>query len=116
MQALVANGTDIDGLQQGKTAYIAGDYQAAINAFNDYTTNYQLAAIPAELHLMLGRAYREIGNFDAATVAFRRLLTSIHKTHYLVMHYWNGDVHAFCQVIFRWRLRRIWRLLITITI
>lgn len=74
MQALIANGADIDGLQQGKTAYVAGDYQAAINGFNDYTTNYQLAAIPAELHLMLGRAYREIGNFDAATVAFQTII------------------------------------------
>lgn len=74
MQLLIANGTDIDSFQQGKTAFIAGDYQATINAFNDYTTNFQLAAIPAELHLLLGRAYREIGNFDAATVAFQTII------------------------------------------
>lgn len=74
MQDLIANGTEIDSFQQGKTAYIAGDYQAAINAFNEYTTTRQLAAIPAELHLMLGRAYREIGNFDAATVAFQTII------------------------------------------
>jgi len=74
MQELIANGAEIDGLQRGKTAFIAGDYQAAINAFNEYTTNYQLAAIPAELHLLLGRAYREIGNFDAATVAFQTII------------------------------------------
>lgn len=74
MQDLIANGIEFDGLQQGKAAYVAGDYQAAINAFNDYTTTHQLAAIPAELHLMLGRAYREIGNFDAATVAFQTII------------------------------------------
>lgn len=74
MKVLIANGTEIDTFQQGKSAFIAGDYQAAINAFNDYTTTRQLAAIPAELHLMLGRAYREIGNSDAATVAFQTII------------------------------------------
>jgi soluble lytic murein transglycosylase len=74
MQQMIANGADIDGFQQGKSAYIAGDYQATINAFNGYTTTHQLASIPAELHLMLGRAYREIGNSDAATVAFQTII------------------------------------------
>jgi soluble lytic murein transglycosylase len=74
MQQVIANGIEIDDFQVGKSAYIAGDYQAAINAFNSYTTSHQLAAIPAELHLMLGRAYREIGNSDAATVAFQTII------------------------------------------
>ncbi len=74
MQELIANGTEIDGFQRGQTAFVAGDYQATINAFNEYTTNFQLAAIPAELHLLLGRAYREIGNFDAAAVAFQTII------------------------------------------
>lgn len=74
MQQVIANGAEIDGFQQGKSAYIAGDYVASINAFNDYTTTRQLASIPAELHLMLGRAYREIGNSDAATVAFQTII------------------------------------------
>ena len=74
MQQVIATGIEIDGFQLGKAAYGAGDYQAAINAFNEYTTTHQLAAIPAELHLMLGRAYREIGNSDAATVAFQTII------------------------------------------
>ena len=74
MQALVENGRDLDGFVRGKAAFVAGDYQAAINAFNDYTTTHILEAIPAELHLMLGRAYREIGNSDAATTAFQTII------------------------------------------
>jgi len=74
IQQVIASGIEIDGFQLGKSAYIAGDYQAAINAFNQYTTTHQLASIPAELHLMLGRAYREIGNSDAATVAFQTII------------------------------------------
>ena len=74
LQQLIANGIEIDSFQQGKSAFIAGDYPTAINAFNEYTTTHQLAAIPAELHLLLGRAYREIGNVDAATVAFQTII------------------------------------------
>ena len=73
LQQLVAQGQTFDGLQRGRAAYIAGDYQAAIQAFNDYTSS-QPAAIPAELHLMLGRAYRAIGNSDAALVAFQTII------------------------------------------
>lgn len=74
IQALEANNTEIDGFRRGKAAYIAGDYQAAINSFNEFTTTHQLDAIPAELHLLLGRAYREIGNSDAAIIAFQTII------------------------------------------
>ena len=69
--ALSQHGVAYDGLQRGRAAYIAGDYQAAIDAFNQYTTTNELAAIPADLFLSLGRAYRQIGNSEAAAIAFQ---------------------------------------------
>jgi len=74
LQQLAAQGRAFDGFQRGRSAFIAGDYQAAIDAFNEYTSTRQLAAIPAELYLMLGRAYRAIGNFEAAAVTFQVII------------------------------------------
>ena len=71
---LSRHGTEYDGFRRGKAAFIAGDYQAAIDAFNQFTTAQESAAIPAELFLLLGRAYRQIGNADAASVAFQTLI------------------------------------------
>ncbi len=68
------HGVVFDGLQRGRAAYIAGDYQAAIQAFNHFTTSHELAVIPADLFLSLGRAYRQIGNSDAATIAFQTVV------------------------------------------
>lgn len=74
LQRLAAQGQAFDGFQRGRSAYLAGDYQAAINAFNEYTSARQPSEIPAELYLMLGRAYRSISNFDAATVTFQVII------------------------------------------
>lgn len=74
LDLLSRQGVSYDGLQRGRAAFSAGDYQAAIDAFNEYTTTHQLAAIPAELFLTLGRAYRQIGNSDAAAVAFQTII------------------------------------------
>lgn len=74
INALRPLGIEYDGLQRGRAAYIAGDYQAAIAAFNQFTASHQLAAIPADLFLSLGRAYRQIGNSAAATVAFQTVI------------------------------------------
>ncbi len=74
MGALSQAGIEYDGLRRGRAAYIAGDFQAAIESFNQYTSSHQLAAIPAELFLTLGRAYRQIGNSDAASVAFQTVI------------------------------------------
>ena len=71
---LSQQGATYDGLQRGRAAFNAGDYQAAIDAFNEYTTTHELAAIPADLFLTLGRAYRQIGNSDAAAVAFQTIV------------------------------------------
>ena len=79
LKALDAARSVYDGFQRGKSAFIAGDYQAAIGAFNDYTTSHELSAIPAELHMFLGRAYRQIGNADAALVAFQTIVDQYPK-------------------------------------
>ncbi len=74
LDMLSRQGVAYDGLQRGRAAFSAGDYQAAIDAFNEYTTTHELAAIPADLFLTLGRAYRQIGNSDAAAVAFQTII------------------------------------------
>lgn len=67
-------GAEIDGFRRGQAAFIAGDAQAAIEALNQYMATKESAAIPAELFLLLGRAYRQIGDFAAASVAFQTLI------------------------------------------
>jgi soluble lytic murein transglycosylase len=76
MQTLLENGVTIDGFKRGKVAFNYGDYNGAIEAFNDYSSTYPLNEIPAELYLLLGRAYREIGNPSAALIAFQTIIDS----------------------------------------
>ncbi len=71
---LSQHGTAIDGFRRGQAAFVAGEFQAAVEALNDFTASQDAAAIPAELFLLLGRAYRRIGNFEAAAVAFQTLI------------------------------------------
>ena len=71
---LSRRGAEIDGLRRGQAAFVAGEFQAAVDAFNDFTASREPSAIPAELFLLLGRAYRQIGNFEAASVAFQTLI------------------------------------------
>ena len=73
-EQLSRHGTEFDGFRRGQAAFVAGDAQAAITAFNQFTATQASAAIPAELYLLLGRAYRQIGNFAAASVAFQSLI------------------------------------------
>ena len=73
-EQLSRHGAEFDGFRRGKAAFVAGDAQAAIEAFNQFTTTQESTAIPAELFLLLGRAYRQIGDFAAASVAFQTLI------------------------------------------
>ncbi|MEO8612868.1 MAG: tetratricopeptide repeat protein [Chloroflexota bacterium] len=72
MQALIAGDQDIDDLVRGKVSFDYGDYEGAIDAFNTYTTQY--FDMPADMQLLLGQAYREIGNSAAAITAFQTLI------------------------------------------
>lgn len=74
MQVLEERGADLDDYAKGRVSYLYGDYQGAIDAFNVYTSTQGLSNIPAELHLLLGRAYREIGNTAAAITAFQTIV------------------------------------------
>lgn len=73
-EQLSRHGTAFDGFRRGQAAFVAGDAQAAIEALNQFATAHDSTAIPAELFLLLGRAYRQIGNFQAASVAFQTLI------------------------------------------
>lgn len=74
MQILIAAGRDVDNYARGRVSFSYGDYQDAIESLTRYSTENPLANIPAELHLLLGRAYREIGNPAAANVAFQTVV------------------------------------------
>ena len=62
-EQLSRHGTAFDGFRRGQAAFVAGDAQAAIEALNQFAAAQDSTAIPAELYLLLGRAYRQIGNF-----------------------------------------------------
>jgi soluble lytic murein transglycosylase len=74
MRVLLANERPLDAYQQGRVLFSQQDYQGAIQAFNEYTTTVPLTEIPANLHLLLGRAYREVGNSAAALIAFETII------------------------------------------
>jgi soluble lytic murein transglycosylase len=74
MQVLVANAVPIDDYARGRVAFLNGEYDLAVDAFNRYGTQTQLGSIPAEMYLMLGRAYRELGNSAAAQTAFNTIV------------------------------------------
>lgn len=75
MEVLLENERPLNGYQQGQVYYYNGDYQNAVVAFNQFSTSVLLSDIPAEFHLLLGRAYREIGNSPAALIAFQTIPT-----------------------------------------
>jgi soluble lytic murein transglycosylase len=68
------NGSALDQYAVGRVLFARGDYPAAIEAFNTYTTQTASTNIPAQLYLRLGRAYREIGNTEAAVTAFQTIV------------------------------------------
>jgi soluble lytic murein transglycosylase len=76
MNILLENGAAISALNIGRVSFMFGDYERAIEAFNTYTTQTPLSEIPAELYLLLGRDYREIGNTAAAVTAFQTIVDS----------------------------------------
>ncbi len=74
MNVLLQNNVTLDELARGRVSFNYGDYQAAIEALNKFASAHDVSEIPAELHLMLGRAYREIGNTQAALTAFQTII------------------------------------------
>jgi soluble lytic murein transglycosylase len=74
MQILLQNNVSLNAYQRGRVAFNYGAFNEAINAFNEFSSAVPLDQIPADLYLMLGRAYREIGNPNAAVVAFQTII------------------------------------------
>ncbi len=74
MNILIANDVELDDYLRGQVSFLYGDYEGAIEALNAYSTQRILSEIPADLHLMLGRAYREITNPTAALTAFETII------------------------------------------
>ncbi|MEP7292938.1 MAG: tetratricopeptide repeat protein, partial [Chloroflexota bacterium] len=75
MRVLLENGVELEAMARGRVSFHYGDYPAAVAAFNDYSeAQTNVGNIPAELYLMLGRAYREIGSTQAALTAFQTII------------------------------------------
>ncbi len=74
LQILRENGINVDAWQRGRIAYTYGAYAEAIEAFNAHTSQVPAQDVPAELYLLLGRAYREVGNSSAAQIAFQTII------------------------------------------
>ncbi|MCC7209511.1 MAG: tetratricopeptide repeat protein [Anaerolineae bacterium] len=82
MQALLQAGTSIDHLQRARLSFVAEDYNDVITALHNYTTDTPIAKIDPVVYMMLGRAYRELGNFQAANTAFETILSQYPTTAY----------------------------------
>ncbi len=76
MQVLLANGLRVETLTRGRISYAAKDYADAIESFHNYTSSTPLGEIDPNVYLLLGRAYREVGNVAAANTAFQTILTN----------------------------------------
>ena len=74
MQALEEAGRTLDDYARGVVAFNYGDYPLAVEALTAYSTDRSIAETPAQLHLLLGRAYREMGNTPAALTAFQTIV------------------------------------------
>ena len=65
-------GYGLDPFERGKAAFAAGDWSAAVDAFNRALAAG--GALPAELYLQLGRAQRNLGESEAATSTFQTII------------------------------------------
>lgn len=74
LQILLANDVNVDAYRRGLINFTYGEYPAAIDAFNTFTTENTLDTVPARLYLLLGRSYRELGNWEAARLAFQTII------------------------------------------
>lgn len=74
LQILLEDGQTVDPEIRGRVSYAAEDYQEAIAAFHAYTSQLPLTEIPVDVHLMLGRAYRAVGNAAAALTSFQTIV------------------------------------------
>ncbi|MBX3062053.1 MAG: tetratricopeptide repeat protein [Anaerolineae bacterium] len=74
MRALLQAGVKIDDLQRGRVSFAAEDYNDAITALYNYTSNTPLTQIDPAAFLLLGQAYRAAGNSSAAVSSFQTII------------------------------------------
>ncbi len=74
MQALLGSGSQIDDYLHGQISFAAQDYSDAIKALYAYTSTMQTAAINPNAFMMLGQAYRAVGNTAAAMTSFQTVI------------------------------------------
>jgi soluble lytic murein transglycosylase len=69
---LLRAGLRVDSWQQARINFANKDYNAAIQALNAHSSESGFASV--EALMMLGRAYREVGNTQAAITTFQTVL------------------------------------------
>ncbi len=74
MQTLLAAGYEIDPLERAQISFAAEDYGDVITVLNDYSTT--VYTMPTDALLLLGQAYRGLGNFDAAFTTLQTITTN----------------------------------------
>lgn len=77
---LIENNVPVNQYQHGVIDFTYGDYQGAIEAFNRYSIETPIVNINPQMYLLLGRAYREIGNNSAAITAFQTVIDQYSTT------------------------------------
>lgn len=74
MERLTQAGRSLDPLTMARVRFAYGDYEGTIQQLIAFTTSRTLGEVPAEVHMLLGRAYREMGNTEAAVTAFETII------------------------------------------
>jgi len=80
MLAYLANGGSVDSYLHGRISYAAGDWNDAIAALFAYTTATPASKVDPAALVMLGRAYRQVGNAAAAATAFQAVVDQFPNT------------------------------------
>ena len=74
LRVLLDAGQTVDAALWARVAYAGGDYEGAITALHTFTTQVALSDISPDVQLLLGRAYREMGNASAAQTSFQTIV------------------------------------------
>src|SRR5258708_5919138 len=74
MQALLKAGAPVDDLLRGEISFNAQDYNDAITALYAYTGKTSIGQIDPKVFMLLGQAYRAVGNVAAANTSFQAVI------------------------------------------
>ncbi|HRE48130.1 MAG TPA: tetratricopeptide repeat protein [Aggregatilineales bacterium] len=75
MQAILRRGGAVDSFLRGRISFAAEDYADAVTAFQNYTSSTTIGQIEPITYMLLGKAYRELGNVAAANTSFQTIIT-----------------------------------------